>query len=302
VLVSANLVPGLTIPDMRVWKVVPVLVLLVAACSPQTESAAPSTTTPSVSTSTAPTTTLPLVAGCPEDGEFTEGGHVNTVDQPSSSDADTIGLISWAAEESCETFTVSFETSEGAPATTPPSVVVEYIDDVPVVRMALATERTVITDQLVETPMVDRLYVVNSIDGGMFIDFHLASPAQARITVESSPARVLLDLQPGIVDYPNSVAASDFMVVVTPVDASTETSPVSIEGYGRTFESNVLLIATAGDEVVAEDFTTATDSESTWGEFATQMTLPPGDVSLFVGDENQEQGGLEGVTVTLTVQ
>jgi hypothetical protein len=181
-------------------------------------------------------------------------------------------------------------------------VAVEYVDQVPIIRMALATERTVITDQLVETPMVERLYVVNSVNGGMFIDIHLASPAQARVTVESSPARVVLDLQPGIVDYPTSVATSDFMVVVTPVDGSTESSPVSIEGYGRTFESNVLLIATTGDEVVAEDFTTAADSESTWGEFFSEMTLPPGDISLFVGDENQEEGGLEGVTITLTVR
>ncbi len=226
---------------------------------------------------------------------------MDTVEQPSS-DADMIGLISWTAEEACETFSFSFETSEGAPATTPPNVSVAYVDDAPIIRVSLDTDETVITDQLVETPMVDRLYVVKAIDGGMFIDIHLAAPAQARVTVESSPARLILDLQPGIVDYPTRAALSALTVVVSPSDISTGSSPVSIRGYARTFESNVLLIATAGGEVVAEDFTTAADSESTWGEFRTNIVLPPGEVSLFVGEEDQEHGGLEGVTISLTVQ
>ena len=277
------------------------IVLAVVACSPQSSVEATSTIAQSSAPSTAPSTTLPLVAGCPENGEFTEGGHVNTIEQ-TSSDADTIGLITWTAEEACETFTISFETPEGAPATTPPSVSVGYIDEVPVIRMALDTSETVITDQLVETPMVERLYVVTALDGGMFIDIHLAAPAQARITIVSSPAQLVLDLQPGIVDFPVSAALSDFTVVVTPADGSTLTGPVLVNGYGRTFESTVLLIATSGDQVVAEEFTTAADSARTWGEFRAEMILPPGNISLFVGDENQEDGGLEGVTISLTIQ
>ena len=277
------------------------IVLAIAACSPQSGGTATSTTVESSASSTAATTTLPLVAGCPEDGGFTEGGAVRTIEQ-TSSDADTIGLITWTAEAACESFTVSFETSEGAPATTPPTVSVAYVDDVPVIRMALDADQTVITDQLVETPMVDRLFVVSALDGGKFIDFHLASPAQARLDIETSPARLILELQPGIVDYSAPAAISDFAVVVTPLDGSTETVPVSVAGYARTFESTVLLIATSGDEVVAEEFTTSADSLETWGEFSAELTLPFGDVSLFVGDENQEDGGLEGVTINLTVQ
>ncbi len=286
---------------MRVWRVIPIFVLVFAACSPQTETVASSTTVQGSAVSTAPTTTLPLVAGCPDNDEFTEGGPVDTIEQVSS-DASTIGLISWTAEEACETFTVSFETSEGAPATTPPSVSVGYVDDMPVIRMSLDTDATVITDQLVETAMVERLYVVTALDGGMFIDIHLAAPAQARVTVDFSPARLVLDLQPGIVDYPTQPALSDVMVVVSPADTSIGASPVSILGYGRTFESNVMLIVTTGGEVIAEEFTTAADSEATWGEFRTEMDLPPGNISLFVGDENQEDGGLEGVTISLTIQ
>jgi len=286
---------------MRVWRVIPFFALLLAACSPQTDTAVTSTAAPDSATSTAPTTTLPLVAGCPESEEFTEGGQVATIEQPSS-DADMIGLISWTAEEACESFSFSFETSEGAPATTPPDVSVAYVDDAPIIRVSLDTTETVITDQLVETPMVDRLYVVRALDGGMFIDIHLAAPAQARVVVESSPAQLVLDLQPGIVDYPTRPALSDFAVVVAPADTSSAPGPVFIGGYARTFESNVLLIATAGGEVVAEEFTTAADSVATWGEFRAEMVLPTGNVSLFVGDENQEDGSLEGVTISLAVQ
>jgi len=278
-----------------------VIVMAVAACSPQNSAATTTTTTPASATSTTPSTTIPLVAGCPEDGEFTEGGDVSTIEQ-TASDADTIGLITWAVEDACETFTVSFETSEGAPATTPPTVSAAYIEDVPVIRLTLDADQTVITDQLVETPMVDRLYVVTALDGGMFIDIHLASPAQARIAVESSPAQLVLDLQPGIVDYPTPIAISEHTVVVTPLDGSTGTLRVPVSGYARTFESTVLLIATAGGEVVEEEFATAADSLETWGEFSAELTLRPGEISLFVGDENQEDGGLEGVTISLTVQ
>ena len=293
---------GLTLPDMRVWRAAPLIAAVVmTACSPQSGEAVTSTTAALSGTTTAPTTTLPLVAGCPDEGEFTEGGEVGSLDHPGS-DADIIGLITWTADEACETFTLTFETSEGAPATTPPSVGVRYLDVVPVIRLSLNTEATVITDQLVETPMVERLYVVRALDGGMFIDIHLAAPAQARFSVERSPAVLVLDLQPGIVDYPVSAAFSDHAVAVTPADGATANLPVEVSGYARTFESNVLIIATVGDEVVAEVFTTAADSLETWGEFRAELLVPTGDISLFVGEENQEQGGLEGVTISLTVQ
>ena len=224
-----------------------------------------------------------------------------TIEQ-TSSDSSMIGLISWEAEEACETFTVTFETSEGAPATTPPGVEVVYVDGAPVIRIALDTEQTVITDQLVETDLVERLYVVRALDGGMFIDLHLAAPAQAHVAVENSPARLVLDLQPGIVEYPTSAAISAIAVLVAPLDEAIVPADVEVEGYTRTFESNVMIIATSGDHVVAEENTTAADSVETWGEFRMSLTLPTGDVSLFVGDQSPEDGSLEGVTISLTVQ
>ena len=278
-----------------------VTIVAVAACSPVDTDSDPTTTRPEPVTTTAPTTTLPLVAGCPDEGEFVEDGTIASFDQDQS-DSSVIGHISWRADEACETFTFSFVTSEGAPATTPPTVTAAYVEGAPVIRVTVDADQTIITDQLVETGLIDRLYVVRSLEGGSFIDLHLAAPAQARIRVDGSPARVTLDLQPGIVEYPTAATASDIVVVVTPLDTGVVTPTIEVTGYARTFESNVMIIATAGDQLVAEMNTTAAGGLETWGEFRARIVLPPGEVSLFVGDENAEDGGLEGVTISLTVR
>jgi hypothetical protein len=276
-------------------------IVVVAACAPSDADSQTTTTRPGPVTTTAPTTTVPLVAGCPDEGEFVEDGTIASVDQDQS-DSSVIGHISWTTDESCDKFTFSFITSEGAPATTPPTVTATYVEGVPVIRIAVDADQTVITDQLIETALIDRLYVVKALSGGMFVDLHLAGPAQARIRTEGTPARVILDLQPGIVEFPTAPAYSDLAVVVTPLDSEILGGTLLVSGYTRTFESNVLIIATAGNEVVAETFTTAAGGLETWGEFQTEIVLPPGNLSLFVGDENAEKGGLEGVTISLTVR
>jgi Immunoglobulin-like domain of bacterial spore germination len=276
-------------------------ILALAACSSAATDPEPTTTRPERVTTIAATTTLPLVAGCPGEGGFVEDGTIASFDQDQS-DSIVIGRISWIADEACETFSFSFVTSEGAPATTPPTVTAAYVEGVPVIRLAVDADLTVITDQLVETPLIDRLYVVRSLERGSFIDLHLAAPAQARLQIGGSPARVTLDLQPGIVEYPKAATVSDLVVVMTPLDTEVVTPTIEVTGYTRTFESNVMIIATAGDQLVAEKNTTAAGSLDTWGEFRARVVLPPGEVSLFVGDENAENGGLEGVTISLTVR
>lgn len=281
------------------------LTMIVSACGSEVSTSSTSTSSPTaVATTeneTIPTTTMPLVAGCPAEGEFTEGGEINRIEQ-SNSDTSTIGLITWEAEEACETFSITFETAEGAPATTPPEVFAYYVDGAPVVRIKLDAERTVITDQLVETPMVERLFVVRALDRTLYIDLHLASPAQTRVSVESSPARLVVNLQPGIVEYPVGVAIGDGVVVVSPLDESTQPTVFAVTGYSRTFKANVLLIATAGGEIIDQTFTGAADYLETWGEFEADLVIPPGEVSLFVGEESPQDGTLQGVTITVTTQ
>ncbi|MEA1904081.1 MAG: Gmad2 immunoglobulin-like domain-containing protein [Actinomycetota bacterium] len=281
------------------------IALSVAACSPSGGQAATTATGAGITSTTsitASTTTLPLVAGCEEGGEFFEGGgQIGSIDHPGS-DSTTIGTISWNADTSCETFTISFVTSEGAPPTTPPTVSAFYVGDSPIVRLHMDVEGTVITDQLVETQFVDRLYVIRALDGGMFIDLHLAAPAQARIETSSSPAELIVDLQPGLLEYPVAAAASDIVVVTSPLDSAVISGELLVEGYSRTFEANVMMIVTQGADVLAETFTTAADWVETWGEFRATLALEPGDYSLFVGEESPEDGSLEGLTIDLMIQ
>lgn len=247
------------------------------------------------------TTTQGLFAGCRGEGEFVEGGRIGRIENPDS-DTGTIGLIGWEATDGCETFQISFETPEGAPATTPPTITADYVGDAGVIRVSLDAADTVITDQQVETALIERLYVVRSLEGAMFVDFHLAAPAQARVTSQSSPARMTLQLEPGILGYTGEVTASGPIVLVAPREETSVPTTTSVEGYARTFESNVLVIATQGDEVVAETNTTAAGGADTWGEFRTEVDLVPGRVSMFVGEENVESGRFEGVSIDVTVQ
>lgn len=278
-----------------------ILVLLVAsislsACDGQSLETTTSQVPSTIAAST--TTTEPLVVGCPDEGEFVEGGTIADLQNPGT-DTAIIGLIGWQEEEACETFEIAFETSEGAPATTPPSIAAEYLEGIGVIRVSLDAIDTVVTDQLVETALVQRLYVVRGLEGGMFVDFHLAAPAQARILTSSSPATLSVQLQPGILDFTGDVAASGPVVLTTPIEDESVDTTFTVAGYARTFESNVLMIATRGDEVIAEQAATSADSVSTWGQFTMDVELSAGPLSLFVGEEDAATGRFEGVSIDL---
>jgi len=277
------------------------LLLLLSACGAPRDEAASTTTESTSPTATPATTTAPPATGCADNGEFVEYGEVARIDQDPS-DATTIGVISWDETEACEVFTFAFVTSEGAPATTPPGARVAFPEGTPILRIALDADQTVIADQLVETALVSRLYVVRALDGGMFIDLHLASPAQARAGVSSSPARLTLHLQPGIVEHPTTPATSDSVVVASPLDGAAAEASVEVGGYARAGETEMAVIAAAGDEVVAETAAAVAGPLDTWGEFRAALELPAGDVSVFVGHESPADGGLDGVTIRLSIQ
>ncbi len=276
-------------------------VALIAACG--TLPAAPTTTTTASTTtsSTAITSTEPEVVGCPVDAAFVDRGRVTRMDQPTS-DTNSLGLISWQVDEGCERFGIDFETTEGAPATTPPTVVVEFLESRQIIRVWTDVDMSVVTDQLVETPLVDRLFVVRALDGGTFVDFHLAAPAQARVEISNSPARLSLELQTGPEQFTTKALVSDRAVVVAPADGAETATRVDVAGYARTFEAKVLVIATAAGEVVAERNVTAADWVETWGEFRTSIQVPIGEASLFVGEESPDDGQLIGVSLSLTVR
>lgn len=275
------------------------LTALVASCS-----AAPAETTSTLpATTTAPAAaTTPTVAPCADEFEFGEGGKIADLDH-GASDSSTIGAISWTEEQDCETFTITFQTSEGAPATTPPSIELLHLDSFQVLRVQMINvDATVVTDQLVETSLVDRLFVVRSLEEGMFIDFHLAQPSQARIEAGSSPAQLTLTLKPGLVPFTGFSTIGERVVVTSPTAGAMVDSVFTIGGYSRTLEAGVLFVASIGSEVVAERSTIAAAWMDTWGEYRANLELPEGTVSLFVGEADQLDGTLEGVTVRMTVR
>jgi hypothetical protein len=285
--------------------------VLIAACvvddggrsSSTTTSTPPPTIDTATTTISSPPGTTEVAAGCPEDTGFVDAGRVLRLDQPTS-DTTTIGLISWQAVEGCELFTIRFETTEGAPATTPPTIVLDFIETRQVLRIWTAADSTVVTDHLVETPLVDRMFVVRGLAGGMYIDLHLLGPAQARGEISNSPASLTIELQGGVQPFESAAVYAGNTVLTEPADGSQVASETALEvkGYARVFEANVNMVATIDGEVVAETNTTAADWTETWGEFTSSIQLPPGDVSLFVGEESPDDGEMTGVTIDLTVR
>ena len=276
------------------------LVLLAAWCG----GAAVTTSTDSATTRPIPTTsttTVPVAIGCPQDTEFVGSGRIGRITQPAS-DSKTLGLISRTVVDGCEKFGFDFETVENAPATTPPSVDAEFLSGERVVRIHVDIDQTVITDQLVETALVERIFVVRSLGGSMFIDLHLAGPANARISVSNSPARLGLELTPRDGEIGPQASFSDAVVLISPVADSTVGQEFTVTGYGRTFEATVLILATREEEVLAQQAVTAADWVETWGEFTAEVAATPGQANLFVGEESPRDGSLSGITLRLLVQ
>lgn len=276
----------------------PALLLLIAGC---TDTGTGSTVTSSPSTSTmasTSTSTLPPVVECPGVGEFEEGGSIADI-PAEGSDSRNVGRISWERNDRCETFHFEFMTSEGAPATTAPGMSVDHLESFQVIRVSLDIEAAVVRDQLVETGLVDSLYVVRSLSGDVFIDLHLAEPAAARAAVSSSPARLSLELRPGFVPFMGAATVGEDIVLTSP--ARTEvSSDVQLLGYARTTTGEVTALATQDDSVVAEATTSAGDEVGSWGEYRIGLSLPPGPVSVFLGEESADEG-LQGITLDITV-
>lgn len=282
-------------------RIFPILVTLLVACG--TGTATPTTSTiPQANTTVQETSTTARTGlGCPLDDEFTSSGRIARITQPTS-DSKTLGLISIQESEGCERLGFNFETVENAPATTPPSVDAEFLDDGRILRIHLDIDQTVLADQLIETALADRLFVVRSLDGDLFVDVHLAAPAAARVSISNSPAGLTLELSRREGEIGPPALVSRGTVLVSPADINVVGPDVDVSGYSRVFEANVLVLATSGGAVVGQRTTQAADWVETWGQFETTLTLEPGTVELFVGAESPEDGSLEGVTLRIEVR
>lgn len=198
---------------------------------------------------------------------------------------------------------VELATAGGAPATEPGGVRAELLRDLGIVRLRLddRVTSTAIADRLVEGDLVDRVYVVRSLSGELYIDIHLESAALARASINRSPALLVVDLQAGGSELEARPITADLAVVVSPTGARAE-YPLTVEGYARTFEATVVIRIRQGNRLDLDDLTTAADYLVTWGEFRFQLTGgPKGNIELFVGEDSPRDGEERGVRFNLVM-
>ncbi len=280
------------------WLTIAAITILVVACDGTTISPPSSAGTEPPGTST-PDSTLPPIVECPGIGEFNEGGAIAVV-EGTESDSTTLGEITWTANDQCETFAFEFQTAEGAPATSVPEIRIDHLESFQVIRIRLDVTRAVLTDQLVETALVDRLYVVDALDGDLFVDLHLASPAAVRARWTSSPARLTLDLRPGLTEFFGTSTVGETTVVVSPASGTAVPVTAQFMGYSRVEDGEVVLVVTQDGAIASQTSTSTVSTDATWREFQQTIGLPPGEVSVLVGESDPEDGSLDGVTVEVT--
>lgn len=95
---------------------------------------------------------------------------------------------------------------------------------------------------------------------------------------------------------------TDGIVLLEPVGTS-DSYPLDVTGYARTFEGHVAAKLLRGDTVLADTFTTAGGGIETWGEFRMRFESGPrGALRLFVSGEDQEESPrARGLEVPLTL-
>ena len=240
--------------------------------------------------------TSPL--GCEGDADaYRVDGPLGIVGGPGA-DAQLISGVRLVKRGECERFEVALSTDGGAPATSLPVAEVELIAASGVIRITFASSVThsAITDSILEGTLIERAYVVRALDGSIFVDAHLSAAVAARTFVRQDPARVAVEVQP-IASQPAAFPRVGGLVVVTGPTAGSIEYPITLTGYSRTFEANViarLCCDTSGG--VTQVATTAADYLELWGEFSITIDDGPGgDVTIFVGEDSPEDGTPIGV-------
>lgn len=277
--------------------------LLVASCA---DPAATTTTTSPTTTTAATPTTTSAVPGLPPclagDQAFaTDGALASGLLDGQQGDAELVAGLSWTAFEGCERLVVEFATAGGAPATEPGGVRAELLRDQGIIRLRLAegVTSTAIADRVVEHDLVDRVYVVRSLDEDLYVDIHLGSAVLARASINRSPAQVIVDLKAGGPELEARPIVTDVAVVITPTEPSAE-YPLIVTGYARTFEATVVMRIRQDNLLDIEDVTSAADYLITWGEFRFEVAEgPDGMVDVFVGEDSPSDGSERGANFIL---
>ena len=215
----------------------------VASTVPTTPTTAATTTTttsppppPAVSTSTTGPEETPLqpIPPCLTEAPFFgETGEIDSY-APTGSDSALLATVDWRIWEGCERFVFSMASLEGAPTLVPPSALLVLFREHGVLRLLLGpeVETSAVSYQLVDSLLVDRLYVLRSPGGGTYVDLHLAEPALARVIPSSGPAMLTVDLRPGGAPFSRPPLVTSRAVLLLP-EGETYQYPFAVAGYLR---------------------------------------------------------------------
>lgn len=297
---------------MTRWlKIVPALavaalLVLAAACNGNDDTPdtpPPETPTPTPTAEPTPTSEVPP---CLEDDDFVETGPIGTFGE-FDGDARLVDALRWEPHDGCERLVIDLADADGEPADRTGVVDAEFLRHLGVVRVHLDEDFLLrpldheATGQLFEGELAHAAYTVWSLAGTAYVDVHLADAALARVLVLESPARVVVDLQPGGEAVPPPPAADDNIVLMEPRPGDAE-YPLLVTGYARTFEGSVLARIRTNAEPDVDANTTAAAWEETWGEFSLEITTGPvGEAELFVGELSEVRGIEEGVFIDLVL-
>jgi len=266
---------------------------------------------------------LSLLAACPDDAEpppgtaaaseaavclqgepFVADGNV-PVDAAAEGDADRVGELRWESHVGCERFVIDLVAGEGMPAS-PGEVRAQVLRDLGVVRVSLRGVEWVdpdATDETFDGSLARAAYAMWSPDGRWVdVDLHLESEAEAHVTTLADPARVVIDLRPGGGPVPPPPATGDRVVVLQPRPGEA-TYPLTITGYARTFEANVVARIEKEGQTIEETFTTATAWADAWGHYSiTIQEGPRGAIVLHVGEYSARDGTWQGAAIELSMR
>jgi hypothetical protein len=243
---------------------------------------------------------------CLQGKPFVADGEVPVAEAAAPADAERLGALRWEAHDGCERLVIDLLTEGRDAAQGPGDVTAEVLREVGVVRVSLRNVEWVepdATNARFDGPLARAAYAVFSPEGRwVFLDIHLAEPAEAHVATLSQPARVVVDLRPGGPTVPDLPISENRVVVLEP-RPGTASYPLTVRGYARTFEANVVVRLEHQGEETYEDFTTATAWADAWGHF--ELTIedgPRGDVTLHVGEHSARDGVWEGAEVALELR
>ncbi len=244
------------------------------------------------------------VAVCLQGTPFVADGEV-PLDAREPGTAHEVNALRWKTHEGCGRFVIDFSAEDGTHAATIGEVRAEVLRDLGVVRINLRDVERVHPDATEASfdGLARAAYAVWSDEGRwVYVDLHLADEAEAHVAVLDDPGRVIVDLRPGGPAIPPPAVFGRRVVVIEP-RAGEQAYPLTVTGYARTFEANVVARIMRGGDEMDETFTTASAWADAWGHYAMNIEQgPSGAVELHVGEYSARDGAWEGVVVEIEMQ